>query len=266
MNGVIGMTSLLQDTDARRAQREYTETIRQSGQNLLVIINDILDFSKVESGTVTLERRPFDLREAVTRAVWTCWRRRHAPKGIALESTIDARCARSGSSATPSGCARLPINLIGEWREVHRARIRSEVSVRRTSAADGAPGSSAMTLEFCVNDSGIGIPRRAAGHSCSGPSRRSTAARAPATAAPDWGWRSARAWSRRWVARFGCTSEAGAGASFYFTMPTVAAPGAAEPAKAPAIRGIRRSRWPQRLPLRILVAEDNERQPARWCW
>ncbi len=76
MNGIIGMTSLLQDSPLDESQREYTETIRQSGQSLLVIINDILDFSKVESGTVVLDKRPFDVREAVTRGIELLRRKR----------------------------------------------------------------------------------------------------------------------------------------------------------------------------------------------
>ncbi len=65
MNGVIGMTGLLLDTDLSEEQKEYIETIRLSGDQLLVIINDILDFSKIESEKLDLENQPFDLRDCI---------------------------------------------------------------------------------------------------------------------------------------------------------------------------------------------------------
>jgi len=65
MNGVIGMTGLLLDTSLSEDQREYVETIRISGDQLLVVINDILDFSKIESDRLELESQPFDLRDCI---------------------------------------------------------------------------------------------------------------------------------------------------------------------------------------------------------
>src|SRR5215210_6794289 len=69
MNGVIGMTGLLLETDLTPEQREYAETVRISGENLLTIINDILDFSKIEAGVMDLETIDFDLRAATEEVV-----------------------------------------------------------------------------------------------------------------------------------------------------------------------------------------------------
>ncbi len=65
MNGVIGMTGLLLDTNLAPEQRDCAETVRQSADALLTVINDILDFSKIEAGKLQIESCTFDLRHLV---------------------------------------------------------------------------------------------------------------------------------------------------------------------------------------------------------
>jgi signal transduction histidine kinase len=250
MNGVIGMTSLLQNTTLDAQQREYTETIKQSGQNLLVIINDILDFSKIESGTVTLDRQPFDLHETVARAL-NLLAPQAKDKGIALERTIDADVPRQ-IVGDAERLRQVLINLMANGvKFTEHGSV--QVSVHRTSAAT-ANEDAAMTLEFCVKDSGIGI-----GVEQQARLFRPFSQIDSRTARRYGGTGLGLAICKGLVSAMGgaiwVTSESGDGARFCFTMPTVAAPVA--PVTAPA-SAVFDGLLAARLPLRILVAEDNE--------
>jgi signal transduction histidine kinase/DNA-binding response OmpR family regulator/HPt (histidine-containing phosphotransfer) domain-containing protein len=90
MNGVIGMTGLLLDTDLTPQQRNFAETIRSSGDALLIIINDILDFSKIESGKLDLEEQPFELRTCIEEAL-DLLATKAAQKQLELAYLIDSR-------------------------------------------------------------------------------------------------------------------------------------------------------------------------------
>ncbi len=65
MNGVVGMAELLCDTGLSDEQRLFAETIKSSGEALLVIINDILDYSKIEAERLTLHPEPFDMERTI---------------------------------------------------------------------------------------------------------------------------------------------------------------------------------------------------------
>jgi signal transduction histidine kinase/CheY-like chemotaxis protein/HPt (histidine-containing phosphotransfer) domain-containing protein len=69
MNGVIGMSDFLLDTDLNDEQLNYARRIHISANNLLVILNDILDFSKIEADALDLENIPYQLEQALQEAV-----------------------------------------------------------------------------------------------------------------------------------------------------------------------------------------------------
>jgi len=69
MNGVLGMAEILNLTSLNSTQKEYVQTILDSGNILLTIINDILDYSKLDAGKVELELAPLELESVLHKAL-----------------------------------------------------------------------------------------------------------------------------------------------------------------------------------------------------
>jgi PAS domain S-box-containing protein len=150
MNGVIGMTGLLLDAGLTPEQREFVETIRISGEQLLVIINDILDFSKIESERMEMEVQPFVLRECI-------------------EDTLDllgAKAAEKDIDLLYQIKEPTPISVLGDVTRLRQILTNLlNNAIKFTEHGEVFISVSSQKLEngkheiqFAVKDTGIGIP------------------------------------------------------------------------------------------------------------
>ena len=151
MNGVIGMTGLLLGTKLTGEQRDFTETIRSSGDSLLDIINDILDYSKIEAGKLDLENIDFDLRVTLDEACDLIAVKAHE-KDLEFINMIHHEVP-SLLNGDPGRLRQILINLVGNSIKFTQ---KGEVAVH-TSLDDENP--THATIRFSITDTGIGIPK-----------------------------------------------------------------------------------------------------------
>jgi signal transduction histidine kinase/CheY-like chemotaxis protein len=152
MNGVIGMASLLSETQLTTEQRDYNDTIMTCGENLISVINDILDYSKIESGSMEIEHEDFDLRGSVEE-IMDLFLQKVALKGIDLIYQIDLD---------------VPVQIVGDNLRLKQILInlinnaikfteKGEVYLKINLISKDAD-SSKIVLGFEIKDTGIGIP------------------------------------------------------------------------------------------------------------
>ncbi|MBW7883622.1 MAG: response regulator [Caldilineaceae bacterium] len=233
MNAVIGMTTLLQETNLDVQQREYVETIRSSGDALLAVINDILDFSKIESGRLELEQHPFELMPCVEEAL-DLFVVQAAQKDLELAYWL----APEVPLAIVGDVTRLRqvlVNLVGNAVKFTPAGAVT-VGVEVASVEDKA-----IQLRFTVQDTGPGIPPELLARLF-----RPFAQGDASSTRRFGGTGLGLAISRRLVELMGgaldVESEVGRGATFHFTVATVPAKGtdtAGQLLPSPALAGQR---------------------------
>jgi two-component system, sensor histidine kinase and response regulator len=156
MNGVIGMTELLLETPLDANQREFAETIRDSGRALVVIVNDILDISRLQHGKIELEETELDIRSVVEHIMELLIGPARR-KGVELIGRVDRGVPQSLRG--DSGRLRQVLtNLVGN---AIKFTDHGEVSLR---IASPVPSDSQLLLRCEVHDTGIGIEPSAIDH------------------------------------------------------------------------------------------------------
>lgn len=150
MNGVIGMTGLLMDTEPSEEQQSYIETIRQCGEALLSLINDILEYGKIEAGKLELECIDFNLRTTVEDVLGQ-FAERAQTKGLEITGLVHA-AVPTGLRGDPGRLRQILTNFVGN---AIKFTEQGDVTVQAFLEKDLAD---AVLVRFEVTDSGIGIP------------------------------------------------------------------------------------------------------------
>jgi signal transduction histidine kinase len=152
MNAILGMTSLVLDTDLTVEQRDFLQISKDSADALLAIIDDILNFSRLDAKNVTLEHKLFPLMEVVGEAMAPLLAQAHK-KNLELTHCFGPHVPHH-VSGDAHALTQVLTNLVGnaiKFTETGSVKVR--VSVEPGVTEDGS-----FLLHAEVIDTGIGIP------------------------------------------------------------------------------------------------------------
>lgn len=150
MNGILGMTGLLLDSELTDKQKTYVELARSNAENLLVLINRLLDFSRLESQGLELELVEFDLRGMLEDSV-AMFATLARSKRLELVTMIDTSL-QGRVTADADRLRQVVVALLeNAVKFTHEGFVKLTATCKRDKL-----GQARLHLE--VIDSGIGIP------------------------------------------------------------------------------------------------------------
>ncbi len=154
MNGILGLTELLEASHLDEEQRADLRTLRECGQNLLVILSDILDYSKIEAGKLVLENGTIEL-QYVALDVIRLMRPLAQGKNIELRLDFD--------DLTPpqvvgdqTRLRQVLLNLVGNAIKFtdHGSVV---LDIRPANTGNDTADANTVSIRFDIIDTGIGI-------------------------------------------------------------------------------------------------------------
>jgi signal transduction histidine kinase/CheY-like chemotaxis protein len=168
LNGILGMSGLLLDSELEPSQRTYVDAIHESGSTLLTLINDILDYSKIAASKLEIEAAPVNLRSLV-QGVAELLSPRATQKGIEIASFVAPSIPES-LLGDEMRLRQILLNLAGNavkfterggvCIEVHHlgavadGRCRFRIDVRDTGVGIGEKDLTLIFDEFSQAESG----------------------------------------------------------------------------------------------------------------
>ena len=149
LNGILGMTQLLESKELDKENSDYVEEIKLSAENLLAIVNDILEFNFLKSTHFKLENRKFNIRKLLHQVVDNV-RDKTEEKGLGLELVISENVPDYlvGDSVRFS---QIVMNILNNSIKFTKEGEIAIFVTNRGSKNDKIP------IELKIKDTGIGI-------------------------------------------------------------------------------------------------------------
>jgi len=150
LNGILGMTQLLEGKDLDEENADYVEEIKLSAENLLAIVNDILEFNFLKSTHFKLENRKFNIRKLLRQVVDNI-RNQTEEKGLDLELVISENVPEYlvGDSVRLS---QIVMNILSNSIKFTKDGEIAIIVTNRDTENGKIP------IELKIKDTGIGIP------------------------------------------------------------------------------------------------------------